>query len=126
MRTLMALGVLGACLLLAPVPVRAHHAFAAEFDATKPVTFKGVVSKVEWTNPHMWIYVDVKDASGSIVTWAVEGGAPNALLRRGWRKMTSSLTSKLRARPAVPRSTFGWAHIQPVPKLKRRARNSPS
>jgi hypothetical protein len=68
------------------VSVIAHHAFAAEFDSNKPVTLKGTVSKVEWTNPHMWLYVDVKGADGSIVTWAIEGGAPNALFRRGFRK----------------------------------------
>ena len=86
MRTLIALGVLATGLLLGAVSVQAHHAFAAEFDANKPVTFKGTVSKVEWTNPHMWIHVDVKDENGNIVTWAVEGSAPNALLRRGLRR----------------------------------------
>lgn len=64
----------------------AHHAFSAEYDAQKPVTLKGTVTKMEWTNPHGWIYVDVKDETGKTVNWGVEFGAPNALLRRGLRK----------------------------------------
>jgi Family of unknown function (DUF6152) len=64
----------------------AHHAFSAEYDAQKPITLKGTVTKMEWTNPHGWIYVDVKDEAGKTVNWAIEFGAPNALLRRGLRK----------------------------------------
>jgi hypothetical protein len=72
--------------LTAAVPVVAHHAFAAEFDANQPVTLKGAVTKVEWTNPHIWIFLDVKGSDGKVVSWAVEGGAPNALYRRGFNK----------------------------------------
>jgi hypothetical protein len=64
----------------------AHHAFAAEFDGSKPVTLKGTVTKMEWTNPHAWLHINVPGADGKVVAWAVEGGAPNALLRRGWNK----------------------------------------
>ncbi len=71
-------------MLCASVPVWAHHAFAAEFDATKPVKLRGSVSKVELINPHAWIHIDVKDQSGKVTTWAVEAAAPNALLRRGF------------------------------------------
>lgn len=67
------------------VSVRAHHSFAAEFDADKPVTLDGTISKVEWTNPHTYFYIDVPDAAGKLETWAVEGGAPNALYRAGWK-----------------------------------------
>ena len=68
-------------------PLVAHHAFSAEFDASQPVTLKGAVTKVEWINPHSWLYIDVKDqATGKVVSWKVEMGAPNQLLRRGWNK----------------------------------------
>lgn len=73
-------------LLAAAVPVVAHHAFAAEFDANQPIKLKGAVTKVEWTNPHIWIFLDVKGNDGKVVNWAVEGGAPNSLYRRGFDK----------------------------------------
>jgi hypothetical protein len=73
-------------LFLAAASVSAHHAFAAEFDAEKPVTLKGTVTKMEWINPHSWIHIDVKGPDGKVTPWMVEGGAPNALLRRGFSK----------------------------------------
>ena len=77
----------GAALLVSSgVPVLAHHSFAAEFDAAKPVTIKGKVVEVEWVNPHSWIHIEVTGPDGKVDRWAVEGGAPNALLRRGWTK----------------------------------------
>jgi hypothetical protein len=72
--------------VLSTAPLMAHHSFSAEFDFQKPITLVGTLSKMEWINPHGWIYVDVKAADGTIVTWSVEAGAPNALLRRGLRK----------------------------------------
>jgi len=75
-----ALGLLTA---LTATPVVAHHAFNAEFDAKRPVKFKGTVTKMVWVNPHAWIYVDVKKADGSVEEWMVEAGTPNTLLRRG-------------------------------------------
>ncbi len=86
MRTKLALAVAGAGLLLAAVPVWGHHAFAAEFDAKKPVKLQGKVTKMEWINPHAWIHLDVKNADGSTTNWMVEGGTPNTLLRRGFTK----------------------------------------
>ena len=78
----------GAALVMtaAAVPVIAHHSFAAEFDAKKPVKLRGTVTKMEWINPHSWIHIDVKTPDGKVEKWMVEGGAPNALLRRGWTK----------------------------------------
>jgi hypothetical protein len=73
-------------LFLAVRPVLAHHAFAAEFDAKKPVKLRGTVTKMEWINPHAWIHVDVKKPDGSIEEWMVEAGTPNTLLRRGFTK----------------------------------------
>jgi hypothetical protein len=70
-----------ACVL----PIEAHHSFAAEYDASKTIRVTGVISKVEWTNPHSYLYIDVKDGQGNL-TWTCEGGAPNALSRRGFRK----------------------------------------
>jgi len=73
-------------MVLLSVTLPAHHAFSAEFDSNNPVTLKGSVTKIEWINPHSWLYIDVKDPSGKAVPWKVEMGAPNQLLRRGWNK----------------------------------------
>ena len=70
----------------AAASVSAHHAFAAEFDAKKPVNFKGTVTKMEWINPHTWLHVDVKKADGTVDNWAIEAGTPNVLFRRGFTK----------------------------------------
>jgi hypothetical protein len=80
--------IVGAGLLLAAavVPAWAHHAFSAEFDSKKPITLRGTVTRVEWINPHSWIHIDVKDADGTVVNWMIEGGSPNAMLRRGVTK----------------------------------------
>jgi len=86
MRKRLMIVMAGASLLLAAVPAWAHHAFAAEFDAKKPVKLEGKVTKMEWINPHAWIHIDVKNADGTMTNWMIEGGTPNTLLRRGFTK----------------------------------------
>lgn len=86
MRTKLLAVAAGAALLLAAAPVRAHHAFAAEFDAAKPVKVRGTVVKWELTNPHSWIHIDVKGTDGKVVTWMIEGASPNNLYRLGLSK----------------------------------------
>jgi hypothetical protein len=71
--------------LVAASPAAAHHSFAAEYDAGNQITVVGTITRVEWTNPHTWFFVDVKDAQGRTVNWAIEGGAPTVLYREGWK-----------------------------------------
>lgn len=85
-RTLFGALVVAGGLVWAAQPISAHHSFAAKYDANKLITLKGTVTKVEWANPHIYFYIDVKDASGNVTNWAVEGGTPNQLYRRGWKK----------------------------------------
>src|SRR5580765_4077670 len=76
----------GFLMSLSGAPVSAHHSFAAEFDGNKPMRLVGTITKVEWTNPHAYFYIDVKDDQGNVTKWACEGGGPGALSRRGWKK----------------------------------------
>jgi Family of unknown function (DUF6152) len=71
---------------IADRPVTAHHSFAAQYDRDRPVTLKGTVIRIEWANPHIYFYLDVKDEAGATARWAIEGGAPTSLYRAGWRK----------------------------------------
>jgi hypothetical protein len=88
MRAKLLIVVVGLGLLVAAVPVMAHHSFAAEYDSAKAVKMTGTVTQMEWINPHAWIHIDVKKPDGKVESWMVEAGAPNALLRRGFNKQS--------------------------------------
>ena len=87
--------------LMAALPLAAHHSFGAEYDADKPVTLTGVITKIEWTNPHSHFYIDVKDAQGRVANWKFEGYPPTVLYRNGWRR---DVTMK----PGDTITVFGW------------------
>jgi hypothetical protein len=81
--------------LLSSIPAAAHHSFAAEFDGTKAIRLRGTLTKIEWTNPHTYFYIDVKDDSGNTINWGCEAGAPGALSRRGFKKSDMKLGDTL-------------------------------
>jgi hypothetical protein len=96
---------------LGGLPLLAHHSFAAEFDVKQPITLKGTVTKVEWTNPHVWIYIDVANENGTVEHWQCENGAPNALARMGWSRHSLNVGDKItvegfRAKNADGRKVF--------------------
>jgi hypothetical protein len=86
MRAKVAVLFAGLVVVLAAMPVRAHHAFSAEFDAKRPIKLQGTIARMEWINPHTWIHLDVKKPNGKVERWMIEGGPPNALYRRGFTK----------------------------------------
>ena len=106
MRTRLTVAVASlAGLLVTAVPVVAHHSFAAEYDASKPVKLTGTVTKIEWTNPHCFFYIDVKnEGSGKIENWALELGNPNALLRAGWSRNSLKIGDVVAVEGSLARS----------------------
>jgi hypothetical protein len=93
--TLLATLTAGLLCIVFAAPLLAHHSFAAEYDATKPVQMTGTITKVEWLNPHVFFYIDVKDEAGKVVNWACEMGSPNALTRQGWTRNTLQIGMKV-------------------------------
>src|SRR3954462_2966067 len=87
--------IVGIGLLAAAVPVVAHHAFSAEFDANRPLKLRGTVTKMEWINPHAWIHMDVKGPDGKVTSWMIEAGTPNTLLRRGFTKNSLAVGTEI-------------------------------
>jgi len=100
--------VLAFGLLVASAPLAAHHSFAAEYDGDKPVTIRGTVAKIDWLNPHIYFYLDVKDQKGGVTQWKIEGYPPNMLVRQGWKR---GATMKVGDTITV----FGWqARVNPT------------
>ena len=106
--------VVAAGLLLAARPIVAHHAFAAEFDAKKPVTLTGTVTKVEWRNPHTWFFVDVTDETGKVTNWGWELGSPNGLLRAGWTRTSMKIGDVITVEGSQARDGSSIANAQVV------------
>src|SRR5688572_31767313 len=97
--------LIAAGLLLAGGAAFAHHSFAAEFDASKPITLTGIVTKIEWSNPHVWFYINVKDsATGQVTNWGAEMGAAHQLQRRGWRRDTLKIGEEVSVEGSLARN----------------------
>jgi hypothetical protein len=109
------LWLLAAALSCFTIPLRAHHSFGAEYDATKPITLTGIVTKIEWTNPHSFIFLDVKDDKGNVANWKLEGYPPNVLYRIGWKKdVTMKAGDTVTITGWRARDGTNWGHSREV------------
>jgi len=110
------LGVLAAVagLLASAAPVPAHHSFAAEYDANKPITLKGTVTKIEWTNPHARFYIDVKDENGAVTNWNLELASPNGLVRNGWTRKSLNVGDEVTVQGSAAKDGSKMANARVV------------
>jgi len=114
MKPTLAVVVVAAGLLLAARPIVAHHAFAAEFDANKPIKLTGTVTKVDWRNPHTWFFIDVADETGKVANWGWELGSPNGLLRAGWTRNSMKIGDVVTVEGSAARDGSNLANAQIV------------
>jgi hypothetical protein len=114
MKSRLAVVVVAAGLFLAAKPIVAHHAFAAEFDANKPVKLTGTVTKVDWRNPHTWFFIDVADETGKVANWGWELGSPNGLLRAGWTRNSMKIGDVVTVEGSAARDGSNLANAQTV------------
>ena len=104
----------GAVLLIWAVPILAHHSFAAEYDADKPVELKGVVTRVEWMNPHARFYVDVKDEKDQVTNWNLELASPNVLVRNGWKRTSLQVGDRVTVNGSMAKDGSTMANAKEV------------
>src|SRR5689334_16199766 len=109
--------ILAVVLVAGAVPSEAHHSFAAEYDSTKPVTVTGFVTRVEWTNPHAYIYVDVTDKDGKVTSWGFEMGPPHMLQQAGWKKNSLSIGEEVVVEGWIARNRSQYANARKVTRV---------
>ena len=114
MRTMLSILLIAGGMLLAAAPLSAHHAFSAEFDVNKPITLEGMITKMEWLNPHAWLYIEVTDPDGTVVEWALEFGTPSLLYRRGWTRDSLPVGTQVTVQGYVAKDGSPTANAQNV------------
>ena len=108
------IAMVAASLVLLALPMLAHHSFSAEFDGSKAVTLEGVVTRVDWANPHVYFFIDVKDGSGGVTNWGCETSGPNQLIRQGWRRDSMKVGDRVTVRGYLARDASKTADAREV------------